>query len=560
MTSRGGRICFKSEQALADNPVDILRLFQVAQQQMLDIHPRALRLITRNLGLIDNHMQNDPAANAIFIDILTSKKDPAQTLRRMNEAGVLGRFVPDFGQVVAQMQHDMYHHYTVDEHTIRAIELMARVEAGDLAEDHPTLDAIHHKILSRQVLYVAVLLHDIAKGRGGDHSVLGAEVAERLCPRFGFSKAETETTSWLVRHHLLMSNVAFKRDIGDPKTVVDFVEVVQSPERLRLLVMLTVADIRAVGPGVWNGWKGQLLRDLYFAADDYLTDGQAAGGADHRVRIVQASLREKLVSWTDEQFENYADRHLAPYWIATPLDLLEADALLIAEADEKGAAYIMAIRSDEFTSSTGITLYAEDHPGLFARLSGAMSVIGASIVDAKIYTTKDGMALDHFMVQDHNGTAFTSKIKLKRLDDVIRKTMAGDIIPHRVLAKPTSIPSRTRKVFTVAPSVLVDNNASDSHTVIEVMARNRPGLVSEITYAFFDLKLTISSAHITTFGERAVDTFYVRDLFGHKVTHEGRLAKIEARLLEALEETQLDDTTDAGNAADGKDENIAAAE
>src|ERR1700750_2582419 len=186
----------------------------------------------------------------------------------MNEAGVFGRFVPDFGRVVAQMQFDMYHHYTVDEHSIRAIGLLAAIERGELKDDHPLSTAILNKqIASRRVLCVAVLLHDIAKGRGGDHSVLGAEVATKLCPRFGLSAAETEMVAWLVRYHLLMSATAFKRDLADFKTILDFATVVQSPERLRLLLVLTIVDIRAVGPGVWNGWKRQLLSDLYDAAE-----------------------------------------------------------------------------------------------------------------------------------------------------------------------------------------------------------------------------------------------------------------------------------------------------
>ncbi len=246
------------------DPVKMIRIFRVAQKHGLDIHPGALRLIQRSLRKITAKVRADPEANALFLEILTSKKNPELFLRKMNEAGVFGRFVPDFGRVVAQTQHDMYHTYTVDEHTIRAIGILAGIENGSLAKDHPLSGEIIHKVLSRRVLYVALMLHDIAKGRGGDHSILGAGVAEKLCPRLGMSEAETETTAWLVKYHLLMSSIAFKRDISDPKTVADFTSIVQSPERLRLLLILTVADIRAVGPGIWNGWKGQLLRDLYY--------------------------------------------------------------------------------------------------------------------------------------------------------------------------------------------------------------------------------------------------------------------------------------------------------
>ncbi|MBI1179088.1 MAG: [protein-PII] uridylyltransferase [Alphaproteobacteria bacterium] len=534
----GDRLGFADPKEIEKDPVSILRLFRVAQKRELDIHPEALRLITRNLRRIDKKVRNDPEANAIFLDILTSTKDPGTALRRLNEAGVFGRFIPDFGRVVAQMQHDMYHHYTVDEHTIRAIEILAKVDAGGLGDEHPTLHKIIHKVLSRRVLYVAVLLHDIAKGRGGDHSVLGAKVAERLCPRFGFTEGETEATAWLVRWHLLMSNVAFKRDISDPKTIKDFCDVIQSPERLRLLVCLTVVDIRAVGPGVWNGWKGQLLRELYYAAEDFLTGGQLSEGAARRAEFARAELREALGDWSDEAFEAYAKRHYDPYWTGTPLEVQVGDARLVASADAADEKYRMAAVSDTFQDATDLTIYTQDHPGLFARIAGAIALLDASIVDAKIFTTKDGMALDHFTIQDRGGIAFTDPARLKRLEKTIKQTMAGEVIPRRELAKPPTMPSRTRKVFTVAPIVLIDNNASHTHTVIEVNGRDRPGFIHDVTRALFDLKLTISSAHIATYGERAVDTFYVRDLFGHKITHEGRLKSIEQRLLDAVSEPQ----------------------
>ena len=545
----GDRINFATEDQITEDPVSIMRLFQVAQQHAYDIHPNALRQITQNLNLINEKMRRDPQANAVFIDMLTSKNDPAQTLRRLNEAGVFGRFIPDFGRVVAQMQHDMYHHFTVDEHTINAIDILSQVEAGEMAVDHPTLDKIIHEVLSRKVLYVAVLLHDIAKGRGGDHSVLGAEVAEKLCPRFGFSEAETETVAWLVRNHLVMSNIAFKRDLADPKTGADFAEIVQSVERLRLLVCLTVVDIRAVGPGVWNGWKGQLLRDLYYITVDHMAGGLAGAGVSRRVEAAKAALREELSDWSDEEFDTYAARHNNAYWTGLPLDACVKDAYFLREADASEERFSMITRSDDFTSKTELTLYTEDHPGLFARLAGAIAVIGATIVDAKIFTTKDGMAVDHFTLQDHDGEAFKNQKKLDRLEQVIRQTMSGDIIPRQVLSKPDAIPSRTRKVFTVTPSVLIDNNASDTHTVIEVSGRDRPGFVSDVTYALFDLKLTISSAHIATYGERAVDTFYVRDLFGHKITHETRFRRIEERILDGLKNgAKLADCSDSAAA------------
>ncbi|HEY9567880.1 MAG TPA: [protein-PII] uridylyltransferase, partial [Thalassobaculum sp.] len=261
------RITVADDEAFARDPVNIIRMFHEAQARNAMVHPHALRLITQNLHRIDAALRRNPEANRLFLEILAGRKDPAPILRRMSEAQVLGKFVPDFGRVVAQMQFDMYHLYTVDEHTLQCLSVLHEIETGALKAVAPIVTEIVHELLSRRALYVAVFLHDIAKGRGGDHSVLGERVARRLCPHFGMSDEETDTVAWLVRWHLLMSNTAFKRDVNDPKTVEDFVQVVQSPERLRLLLVLTVADIRGVGPHVWNGWKAQLLRDLYYRAD-----------------------------------------------------------------------------------------------------------------------------------------------------------------------------------------------------------------------------------------------------------------------------------------------------
>jgi len=531
----GNRLSVEDKRAFSADPVRMIELFAVAQQRDFDIHPQALRLITRALKRINGAVRRDPRANALLLQILTSRKDPAQALLRMNEAGVLGRMIPEFGRVVAQMQYDMYHHFTVDEHTIHAIGVLARIEAGELGDEHPVSHKVIHQLVSRRVLYCAVFLHDIAKGRRCDHSKLGADIARSLCPRLGLEAAETETVAWLVRHHLMMSDTAFKRDVTDPKTVADFAAQVQSLERLRLLLVLTVADIRAVGPGVWNGWKGQLLRDLYYRTEEVLSGGHSALGSAARLAAAREQLRARLSDWPDAVFESYAGRFYDPYWLVTEPARQEADARFIRQADEAGQAMAMTTRADSFRAVTEVTLYAQDHPGLFARLAGAMAVSGASIVDAKIFTTRDGMAFDSFWIQDSDGGAFDDARKLARLRTTIERTLAGELRPHEVLARKPALVARTR-VFTVAPVVLVDNKASDVNTVIEINGRDRPGLLCDLTRALYDLSLSIASAHIATYGERAVDVFYVRDLFGHKIHHPRKIERIEQRLLDALRE------------------------
>jgi len=529
----GDRLAPASDTLFAKEPVAMLRLFQVAQEHGLDIHPHALRSITQNLKRIDKKTRENPEANRLFMTMLMSRKDPETTLRRLNEAGVFGRFMPEFGRVVAQTQHDMYHVYTVDEHTIRAIGLLHKIEAGELAEDHPLSNEIVHKVLSRRVLYLSVLFHDIAKGRGGDHSVLGEQVALKQCPQLGLSEAETETVAWLVRHHLAMSFTAFKRDLDDPKTLSDFVALVQSPERLRLLLVLTVADIRAVGPAVWNGWKGQLLRELYRRAEEIMLGGLAAEGHRTRIDAAKVALRKELADWPAETLEKHLARGPDAFWLSADAKTHARWARMMAQADREGAPLAIDTRAHGFRAVTELTVYTADHAGLFSRLAGAIALCGVTIVDARIFTTQDGMAIDTFLIQELDGTAVQRPDKLAKLSSSIARTLAGDVKPHEDLPARRFGPSRA-KVFRVVPRVLIDNGASNTHTVIEVNGRDRPGLLFDLTRALFRLNLTITTARIATYGAQAVDVFYVKDLFGHKVTHERKLAQIEARLLEAL--------------------------
>jgi [protein-PII] uridylyltransferase len=524
-----GRLTLPSDDFLRADPVRMVEIFAIADRNELEIHPNAMRALNRDAGLIDARVRNDPRANALFMDVLTSSRDPEKMLRWMNEAGVFGRFVPDFGRVVAQMQFDMYHHYTVDEHTIRAIGLLAKIEKGEFVSDHPLATALVRKIVSRRVIYVAVLLHDIAKGRGGDHSVLGAEIAERLCPRFGMTPAETEATAWLVRYHLLMSATAFKRDLADYKTILDFVEQVQSPERLKLLLLLTVVDIRAVGPGVWNGWKRQLLAELYDAAEEVIRPGHKQRGRHERIDAKREALRSAL-ALPEAKFSKLVGRFPDAYWIAEPDDILLHNARHLLDAGK--APLSIAAQVYPQRGATLVTVYAADHPGLFYRIAGAIHLAGGSIIDARIHTLRDGTALDNFLVQDPLGRPFDEPSQLERIRRGIEDALANRAkLMTRLDQRP--LPRTRAEAFTVAPSVLIDNKASNRFTVVEVMARDRPALLLGLAFALFQSKVMVHSAHVSTYGERAVDTFYLTDLFGGKIESKTRLATLERRLLDA---------------------------
>jgi len=520
------------------DPVNLMRIFHVADAKGVDVHPDALRTITRSLELITDDVRRDPEANRLFLEILASRHDPERTLRRLNEAGVFGKFVPEFGRVVGLMQFNMYHHYTVDEHLIRAVGNVAAVERGELKKDHPLASDIVKRVQSRGALYAAMLLHDIAKGLPGDHSDVGAAIAESLCPRWGLSPSETASVSWLVRNHLVMSDTAQKRDIADPKTVRDFVQAVQSPEMLRLLLVLTVADIRAVGPGVWNGWKGQLLRELYYEAEAVMSGGDASPARAARIQAAKASLAERLADLPQDARERALARHYDGYWLAFDNATHERHARIVAEADAKGELLAISAENDMFGSVTDVVLYTPDHPGLFSKLAAAIAVSGGSIVDAKAFTTSDGFALDVFSVQDAEGGPFGDASRIARLRQTIAKSLSGQIAPHMLLAK--RAPKRRNSAFKVTPRINFDNEASAIATVVEVEGLDRQGLLYDVTHALFESGLSISSSIVATYGERAIDVFYVRDGFGHKVTHPERLKSVERRLLQALEGESLE--------------------
>jgi [protein-PII] uridylyltransferase len=289
-------------------------------------------------------------------------------------------------------------------------------------------------VVSRRALYLAVLLHDIAKGRGGDHSVLGAEVAQRIGPRLGLSEEETETVVWLVRWHLLMSSTAFKRDIDDPQTIHDFAERVQSPERLKLLLILTIADIRAVGPKVWNGWKGSLLIEVYHRALDQLSGGFVVSPMDQRIATAQTAVRALLPEFDDAQFAAFRERSYPSYWVSFEPETLARHARLMHEAETSRLPLTVGTRVDPVNAVTEITLYTADHAGLFSRIAGALALAGANVVDAKILTMANGMALDTFWVQDADGGAFDRGDKLAKLAVLFEHVLAGTRKPHLELA------------------------------------------------------------------------------------------------------------------------------
>jgi [protein-PII] uridylyltransferase len=535
-----GRVTVKKADAFERDPVNLLRLFWIANQNGVAIHPDATRLVTFSLKRIDANLRANPEANKLFLDILTSHHSTEIILRLMNEAGVLGRFIPEFGRVVALMQFNMYHHFTVDEHLLRAVGFLSDLENNLRTEDHPLANEILNSLADRRIVYLGLFLHDVAKGREEDHSIAGMEVARKLCPRLGLDEGETETVAWLVENHLLMSDTAQKRDLADRRTIDTFAAQVQTLERLKMLFILTICDIRAVGPGVWNAWKGELLRTLYWETEVLLTGGYSSANRERRVAIAKQDLRDALPGWSDLDFEVYAARHQQAYWLKVDLAHKIEHAQLLNMTEVELPAPITNIATHAARGVTELTVIAPDHPRLLSIIAGACAASGANIVDAQVFTTADGLALDSIFISrafdyDEDETRRANKITL-----AIERSLLGEVRLQDIIASRRDHRQERGKTFRLAPRVTIDNSLSKRFTVVEVSGLDRPGLLFDLTTIFSKLELNIGSAHIATFGEKAVDVFYVTDFAGAKVTSASHKSMIKRRILSKFESVPVE--------------------
>ncbi|MEM8824780.1 MAG: [protein-PII] uridylyltransferase [Pseudomonadota bacterium] len=527
---RQGRLDVADEAAFLSDKLNILRVFEEALRTGLLLHPHAMRLIAANRHLIDRDLRETPEAAKLFLGLLLKHGNPERALRRMNELEVLSAFIPEFAPIVAMMQFNMYHSYTVDEHTIQVISNLAQIERGELIESLPLSSEILKRGVNRRVLYVALLLHDIGKGRPEDHSILGARIARTVAPRLGLRPKECETVEWLVRHHLLMSDMAQKRDIADPRTVRDFAKAVKTRDRLDLLTVLTVCDIRGVGPYVWNNWKAQMIRALHRATAAALENGLEDVNRDTREAKAKQLFREMLPHWTEGQLRAEIGRHYGPYWQGIPTAAQARFAELLNDLSEDEVK--VELEADEDRDATRALFACQDHPGIFSRLAGALSLVGANIVDARSYTSKDGFATSVFWLQDAEGHPYEAN-RLPRLRTMIEKILGGEVATRHAL-EGREIKMRERK-FNVPTNISFDNEGSDIYTLIEVDTRDRPGLLYDLTQALAASNVQIAQAVIATYGAQVVDVFYVKDLFGLKLWSKAKQDALEKKLRAAID-------------------------
>lgn len=527
-----GRIDVADAEAFVKDRLNLLRLFEEALRSGYLLHPNAMRLIAANLGMIDDEMRANPEAVRIFLDLMLAHGNPERSLRRMNELGVLSAFIPEFEPIVAMMQFNVYHHYTVDEHIIQCISTLAQIEREELVEELPVASAILKAGVNRRALYLALFLHDIGKGRPEDHSILGAQIARRVCARLGIEAEEAETVEWLVRYHLLMSDMAQKRDLSDPRTVRDFAKAVKTKRRLDLLCVLTVCDIRGVGPGTWNNWKAMLLRKLYRDTADALEGGLESVNRENREDEAKRLLAERLRDWSAADLQVEMARHYPPYWQGLST---EAQAVFARLLRGLGPAEIrIDLHPDPDRDATRAAFALEDHPGIFSRLAGALAMAGANVVDARTYTSKDGYATAVFWVQDGEGKPY-DEARLPRLRTLIDRTLKGEVLPREGLRDRDRMKKRERE-FRFPTHISFDNEGSDIYTLIEVDTRDRPGLLYDLTRTLAAAHIYIASAVIATYGAQVVDTFYVKDMFGLKLYPGTRQDALEKRLRAAIAE------------------------
>src|SRR5881394_1843093 len=527
------RINLAAPDVFKHDPVNLIRIFRLAQKNNLAFHPDAMRTVTRSLKLINGQLRENPEANRLFMEILTSN-DAEIVLRRMNETGVLGQFIRAFGKIVSMMQFNMYHHYTVDEHLIRCVGFLQDIERGGNDEFTVASDLMRKiRPEHRPVVYISTLLHDIAKGRPEDHSIAGAKVARRLCPRLGFNAADTELVAWLIEQHLTMSTVAQSRDLSDRKTIENFAAVVQSVEQMKLLTILTTADIRGVGPGVWNGWKAQLLRTLYYETEPVLTGGFSEVNRARRIALAQAEFRAVFTEWPEHELDAYLARHYPAYWLKVELSRKIRHARFLRASEAAGHKLAINVGFDEARGVTELTILAVDHPWLLSIIAGACASAGANIVDAQIYTTTDGRALDTIAISREYDRDEDEGRRATRIGEMIEDVLEGKLRLPEAMARRSASRGKVRP-FVVEPEVTINNQWSDRYTVIEVSGLDRPGLLYQLTTAISKLNLNIASAHVATFGERARDVFYVTDLLGAQINAPTRQAAIKSALIHLL--------------------------
>ena len=535
---KGNRLSINGAQQLAQKPLDFLRYFLVAHEQGLQHAPATLRLISQNLRLIDG---KDAAANALFLKLLTHEKNPTLALRTMNETGVLAAFLPEWQPIVGRMQFNRYHSYTVDEHTLYAVDELHKLWAGQLGQDgtRPVQELIanHWKKEGQEAtdikrqLFVAMLYHDIAKGRPGRHEMVGADLAPNICARLGLSEEDAARIAWLIAEHLSLSDAAFQRDVEDPETLAPLAGSAESLTALRQLYCLTAADIRAVGPDVWSPWKGSLLYQGYQNAAHLLRGESESLDVAERASKARRAFAAALEGTEAAPLAAFLNAAPQGYWLAYDLADQQQHFTFMQAPPKLELAY------EAERKAVRLTVCSHDEPGLFARLAGGSALAGWSVQATKAHTFRNGLALDTFFLVPLQITSAPSKTKMQTLEIYIEAALSGQTSLKEISARLPRTRTRRESVMDRPPTCQIyASEDRQQHTIIEVAGVDRPGLLFDLTATLMQLGTNLRTVRVATYGERFVNVFYVRDLMGKRLEGADRLARAKTALLRAASE------------------------
>ena len=515
--------------AFREEPLRLLKVFWHSHQLGFELGIDVERAVEEALDLIDDDFRASPEARELFLGICRNWGRVAQTFREMHELGVLGRYLPEWGALTCLVQYDVYHKFSADQHSLIAVQNLEALAPGQSADSEGNAQVVS-ELQRPGLLMMGMLLHDIGKGRGHGHVAKGIPLIEALTARVGLEADDADKVIFLVAHHLTMSHIAQRRDIDDPKTIESLAAVCQTPERLRMLYLLTCADMRAVGPGVMTGWQAQVLWDLYARTLARLTDGQRARPTREVVaqRVSEAMRGEVPRTTLAAHLALLSERYLAtisPQRVAAHLRLLD-------RLGEEGVLATELFHHPDLGSSE-LVVATRDVPGLFSLIAGTLAAQGINILSAQIHTRADGIVIDTFQVNDPFGEAVTEEARWRRTLEALRRVLRGEASVEDLLARRRAVHPGAEGVAG-PPKISLDNQLSDSHTVLEVKCPDRVGLLYVITRTLSAHGLDIASARIATEIDQAYDTFYLTDRQGRRLEDEPAMTRVREGLEDAL--------------------------
>ncbi len=516
-------------------PSALMELFLLisTHQQCRGVTASTIRLVREHLYLVDEDYRSDEYVNQLFMQLMSAPNGMTHQMRRMNSYGFLAAYIPAFAKITGRMQYDLFHAFTVDQHTIFVIRNLRRFALDKHQEEFPFCNLVYSKLENPCLLYLAALFHDIAKGRGGDHSKLGAEEAMHFCQQHKLNRKETRVVSQLVRDHLLMSVTAQRKDINDPEVVHDFTRQVGSIDMLNYLYLLTVADIRSTNPKLWNNWKDALLKQLYQATEAVIRRGvEHAPDIDDIVQENRDDAIEQMTNsaFSGAQVNSVCDRVPGDYFLRHhPLEIAWHVETILSNPKQ---THLISIRQAPHTKNTKLFVYGDEVPHVFSRVTGVLGALGLGIVNAEIFTTSDHKIMDTFIIQDQNNQAVTEAGILQELESRLLRSLQSESIKHRKIG---SHQPRHLKVFDHPTEIQFEQDLPNRRTVMQLDALDMPGLLSVIAKEIADLEISITHAKISTLGEKISDIFYLTTPQGEAIAEVELLAQLEKNIKSALE-------------------------